>query len=117
MIVYILDIPNRSLKQMLEWLTEKGDRSEVIVFTDYRQILERIEKFPPDFCLIRLGEDSIPGFKTAGMIQSINQEIKIIFISDEPDYILEAYRIGAHGYILCPVQKEQFRKMIFAEAG
>lgn len=52
--------------------------------------------------------DSISGLKTARVIQQVSTEIKIIFISDKQKLAVDAFEVGAEGYLLSPIEKEKF---------
>lgn len=105
--VYILDKQGKSREQMLIWLSEDKRIAGTEVFEDYVRFVEQVENSPPDFCIIRLGADGIPGLRAAEMVRQINLEIRIIFISDDRDHALDAYEIGVYGYLLCPVRKDK----------
>jgi len=110
--VYILDKPGESMEQMLLWLGEEIRFNEIKAFNDYAQFVRQVGKMLPDLCIIRLGEVEMPGLKVARMIQQIKSDIRIIFLSDDSDYALEAYEIGANGYLMCPLLEEKFKKCI-----
>lgn len=112
--VYILDVQSKSLEQILLWLSESSEVTEFEVFGDYIKFIEKIEESPPDLCFIRLGVDMIPGLKAAGMVQQISSDIRIIFVSDDKDYALDAYEIGAYGYLVCPVKRDKLEKCLAA---
>lgn len=105
MVVYILDVPGVTRNQMVEWLSEEPRITEIKVFDNYIRLLKLVNKQPPDYCLIRLGSEVIPGFKAAVMIKNICAAVKFIFVADDRYYALDAFEIGAYGYILCPVAK------------
>ena len=110
--VYILDRRSKSRDQVLKWLSGDKRLTAVEVFEDYIQFIEQTEKSPPAFCIVRLGLDGIPGIKTADMVRQIGADIRIIFISDERDYALDAFEAGAYGYLLCPVEKGKLEKYL-----
>ncbi len=94
------------------WLSEDKRVEGIEVFEDYIQFIERVGKAPPDFCAIRLGCDGIPGLKAADMVRQISLDIMIIFISEDSEYALDAYEVGAYGYLLCPVMKDKLEKYL-----
>lgn len=110
--VYILDKQSESRAQMIEWLSEDKRLSGIEAFDDYIRLIEQVENSPPDFCIIRLGMDGIPGLKAADMIHQINSSIRIVFVSDDRDYAIDAFEIGAYGYLLCPIAKFAFEKYL-----
>ena len=114
--VYILDVGGPTLDKMLLWLSENSLVKVVAVFEKPDEFLERIEREKPDLIFIRLGNDEIPGLKTGKMVMALNQNIRVVFVSDERDYALDAYEIGAFGYLLCPVTKDKFNKLVVKAA-
>ncbi|MEL7563673.1 MAG: hypothetical protein AAGU27_02140 [Dehalobacterium sp.] len=61
---------------------------------------------------IRLGNSEIPGLKIGRMVRELDQDIRIVFVSEEKDYALDAYEVGAYGYLLCPIEKEKFENIL-----
>lgn len=110
--VYILDRKNKSLTQMLMWASEDKSVTCIKVFEDYLKFIEQVGNSPPDFCIIRLGLDGIPGLKTASMVKEIIPNVRIVFISDDRDYALEAYEAGAYGYLLCPIKRDKLVSLL-----
>lgn len=110
--IYILDAPSKSREQMILWLEEEQECNQIEVFTDSVCCLKKVEESLPDVCIIRLGLASIPGISTAAMIKAIDPGIKIVLIAEETDYVLDAFELGAYGYILCPVEKKKLESIL-----
>ncbi len=110
--IYILDRQRKSREQILNWLAEDQRVEALETFEDYISFIEQVAKSPPDFCFVRLGNNGIPGLKAADMVKQTSPEIRIVFVSDDRDYALDAYEIGAYGYLLCPVNRKQFEKCL-----
>ncbi len=111
--VFILDIQSVCREQMLKWLTENNLKNKVKVYDNYVHFIEEVSESQPQYCIIRLGENKIPGLKVARMVQQINPDIRIVFIANERDYVLDAYEIGAHAYLLSPLRREQFESVFY----
>lgn len=111
--IYILDVKSKGLEQMLLWLSLNPAVRAVEVYENYKQFIERSEKSPPDICIIRLGNNNIPGLKAAGILQNINPLIRIVFVSDDSDYAIDAYEMGAYGYLISPVNRAKLEKCLF----
>lgn len=110
--VYILDEQSKIREQMLKWLSENKKVEGVEAFENYVQFVEQVREFPPEFCFIRLGKDGIPGLKAAGIIRQISSDIRIVFVSEDRNYAVDAYEVGAHGYLICPLKKEKLNKCL-----
>lgn len=106
--VCILDSGGLGLDNILTWLSEKPNVKEVTLVKSPDQFLERIEQEHPDLVFIRLGSIDIPGLGIGMMIKEVYSDIRIIFVSEEKEYALEAYEIGAYGYLLSPIEKKKF---------
>lgn len=106
--VCILDSGGSGLENILTWLSEKPSVKEVRLIKSSEQFLEKIEREQPDLVFIRLGNIDIPGLGIGMLIKTMYRDIRIIFVSEEKEYALEAYEIGAYGYLLSPIEKKKF---------
>lgn len=110
--VYILDEQGKIREQLQKWLSEDRRIGEIKAFDDYARFIEQVGKSPPDFCFIRLGKDGIPGLKAAGMVQRISRDIRIVFLSEDRTSAVDAYEVGAYGYLTCPLDKAKLDKCL-----
>lgn len=110
--VCILDEKNKSLDDIMSWLSECQNVSEVVVFDDYTKMLCDIEAVPPSLCIIRLGAEGIPGLKISKLIKAQHPEIMILFVSDSKDYAIEAYEVGANGYLVTPASRQKLENYL-----
>jgi two-component system response regulator AlgR len=109
--IYILDKESREIQRLLSWLSQDR-RVSAEVFGDSQALVNRIAEAPAEICIIRLGLLDIQGLRTAAEIKKIHPGAKIIFISNDGDYALDAYEVGAAGYLLCPVKRDKFEKCL-----
>ncbi len=112
--VHILDSCGNGLNKILAWLSENTRVREVSLLKNPETFLEKVEKEQPELVLIRLGDNDIPGLKIGKMVNLMNENIRIVFVSAEKDYAIDAYEVGAYGYLLCPVKKEKLDKCLRA---
>ena len=110
--VCVLDNKSESLKRMLECLSDNKRISEVEVFEDYDLFIVKVIKSNPALCIIRLGCEEIPGLKAARMVKMVNSNIRVVFISESRDYALDAFEIGANGYLLGAADKKTLDKCL-----
>jgi two-component system LytT family response regulator len=100
------------MDRLQRWLCELNTVDEIKLFEDDIEFVEQIMKSPPEGCLIRLGLNEIPGLMAAEMVHQIDEEIRIIFYSENIDYVTDAYEIGAYGFLLCPINKDKLQHYI-----
>jgi two-component SAPR family response regulator len=110
--LYILDVQGKIREQLLKIMSEYNKADEIKAFEDYAGFIEQIGKSPPDYCFIRLGKDGIPGLKAAGTVQRISKDIRIVFISEDGRHAVDAYEVGAYGYISVPFTKEKLNNYL-----
>jgi len=110
--VYILDAQDKIRDQLLKILSEYNKADEIMAFEDYAGFIEQIGKSPPEYCFIRLGKDGIPGLKAAETAQRISGDIRVVFVSDDRRYAVDAYEVGAYGYLRTPLIKEKIYKYL-----
>jgi DNA-binding NarL/FixJ family response regulator len=69
---------------------------------DGRAALKSVEELSPDVVLLDISMPMLNGLDTARQLRSLRPEIKIIFVTmhSEADYVSEAFRAGASGYVL-----------------
>ncbi len=110
--VYVLDERGKARTQMLSRLSECKSVDGILVFDDWVGFLEQTGSTPPDYCFIRLGRDGIPGFKAAEAVRKISTDIRIVFIAEDERYAVDAYEVGAYGYLTYPLTKEKINNYI-----
>ena len=112
MITYILDKGGPGLSKILKWMIAHAEIDELVVIKNPEMFLQRVAAARPDTVLIRLGDIEIQGLKTARQIRKMDSKARIVFISATRDYALDAFDVGANGYLLEPVDEEKLEKLI-----
>ena len=110
--VYILDLQGKIREQLLKWLLENKKTDGIEAFENYELFIEQVVKSPPDFCFIRLGKNGIPGLKAAGIVQQISIDTRVIFVSEDKNYAVDAYEVGAYGYLSYPLSREKLNNCL-----
>ncbi len=110
--VYILDSGGSGLDKIVTWLSEDIDIKEISVINRADEFLKKVKNEHPELVFIRLGNDDIPGLKTGRMVKDVKSGIRIVFVSEENDHALDAYEVGANGYLLCPIEKKKFDSIL-----
>lgn len=72
------------------------------VATDGRQALERARQLEPEAIVLDIGMPGLDGFQTSRALQGDGSRAPVVFLSmyDGDDYVREAFRHGARGYVV-----------------
>ena len=91
----------------LEVIAEAGDGDEV---------LSLLDEHTPDLLVLDISMPGKTGLEVAKELRAEGSEIGILILSmhDNPEYVLEAVRVGADGYILKDVGPAELREAIEA---
>ena len=67
-----------------------------------RQLIERVEESKPEVVLLDIGMPMMNGIEAARRFGKISPATKVVIITayDEPQYVVEAFRAGATGFVL-----------------
>ena len=110
--VHILDNGGDGLEKILLWLSENNEILEVNVQKETDAFLERVEREKPELLFIRLGDKEIAGLEVGRIVRSMDFEPKIVFVASRKNYAIDAYEVGADGYLLCPVERKKFDRLM-----
>ena len=74
-----------------------------------RQAVELCRSLEPDLVLLDISMPEMNGLEAAKKIKQTHPETKILFLSiyDNEEYVQEALRIGANGFVLKDVSKDE----------
>jgi DNA-binding NarL/FixJ family response regulator len=80
----------------------EADFDVVGIVGDGVEAVAEIKRDPPDVVLLDISIPNPNGFETARQIRCIAPNCKIIFVAvrNEMEYVVEAFRVGASGYLL-----------------
>jgi DNA-binding NarL/FixJ family response regulator len=97
-------------------LEEGGGLQVVAVAADGGEALALVEEHGPDVVLLDVSMPGKTGLEVAKELREAGREIGILVLSmhDEPEYVLEAVRAGADGYVLKDVAPAELRDAVTA---
>lgn len=97
-----------SQMHLLSWLFEKNDVEEIRFIKNENQFMELAKREPPEVAFIMLSNAHPQGLSTLEKLQKRIENMEIILISDVEAYALEAYKVGASGYLVVPLERKKF---------
>lgn len=94
-----------------QWLSELPKAFfEVSCFTDGLSLLESPETF--DLIFLDIDMPSINGIETAERLRKKDKQVKIIYLTSYTDYLTDAFKVHAFGYLIKPAGKEEILRQI-----
>lgn len=79
---------------------------------DPKEVLGLIETNEPDVIFLEVDLPAMSGFDLALNIRQTFPDVNIVFVTDHPEYAVEAFRLRASGFVLKPVSEEILREEI-----
>ncbi len=78
------------------------------------EVVELVAELEPDVLVLDLNMPGKTGLEVSRALREQASPVRILFLSmhDDPEYILQAVRAGADGYVLKDVAPEQLRKAV-----
>ena len=96
------------------YLENTGDFSVVATAGNGKEVLEVIEKDVPDIILMDIRMPILDGVECTKLCKKQNPDIKIIILTtfDDDEYVYNALKYGASGYLLKGIALEQLSEAI-----
>lgn len=94
----------KSLKRVIESLAE--EMTVIGIASDGKEALRQMESVLPDILLLDVRMPGMDGVKTARIVAEKYPDVQVVMLTtfDNDDYIKEALRYGAVGYILKDIE-------------
>ncbi|MEI7885361.1 MAG: hypothetical protein WCI30_08410 [Clostridia bacterium] len=110
---YFIADPDRKNGIELKTILDKYlDLSCQGIFTTQKAAEESIREVPTSLALIRMGKIEINAFSLAAKLRGLNPTVKVIFISNQGSYAIEAFECEADGFLLLPFEAEKIEIML-----
>ena len=106
------ELSRRGLRALIE--REISDVQIIGEASDGQAALEAVESLQPDLVLMDIRMPEMDGVEAASRIAETAPGTRIVFLSayDEFEYAQEAVRIGADGYLLKPVDRQELTRVL-----
>lgn len=95
------------LQQIQDYYDECGQKIVMEAFESAEELMFKYpEELPFDCLILDIKMKKIDGMELAKWIRKKDNNIKIIFITGDKDYVFDGYKVGAVRYILKPYKKQ-----------
>ena len=108
--IIAIDDEKMALNLLLETINEVKPDAEVIGFSDPDELLEYVKNNQVDVACLDIQIYDILGTDLAKKIKDIQPRINIIFVTAYGDYVSDAMKMHASGYLRKPVVAEDIAK-------
>lgn len=112
--IAIVDYEINSQKQLEEFIKETEELKLVGSYRSTNSFLAAIKEKQMNFDLLFLNIElpKYNGLQLARMLLEIQANIDIVFVSSKKRYAVEAFELNALDYLLKPLSKKRFQKVI-----
>ena len=90
-----------------KWYADKGIEGEVSIFEDAAKLLFTREGDSFDVLFLDIRMPGENGVSLAKHLRRLGDDMPIIFVTGEREYILEGYEVEALHYLIKPVQEKK----------
>jgi len=110
--IAICDDIEKELKKIehliLEYMTEKGEQFEIILFKHPDELLQSHENEHYSIYILDIVMPMINGIELGKEIRRMDCECQIIYVTTEPEYALASFATNPANYLIKPVEREMF---------
>lgn len=110
--VSIFDSSSEISCKLLSWLANNKKVTEITFFDEENEFIKSTEELKPDVVFINVDLDETSCAKLAETLKSQNASLRIVFISENTKFAVDAYEIGVYGYLLVPLEKQKFDRIM-----
>ncbi|MDD3024046.1 MAG: response regulator [Syntrophomonadaceae bacterium] len=112
--IYILDnrLDGGRLKEHLEQIYGCSEESDIRLFTYPGDFLWVFKNFRPEMVFIRVGCIGLNGLMIAKQLWEIDQNVKVVLVSNHRDYAIYAYDVHAADFLLEPLTSDRLRETL-----
>ncbi|MEK0315402.1 response regulator [Cohnella sp. 56] len=101
----ILVDDERPAMQQLARLLDGDSRVRIVgMYTAAAEALNHISNLKVDCMFLDIGMPGLSGLEAAGIVRSIDPNIRIVFVTAYADYAVDAFEVQATDYLLKPVR-------------
>ena len=102
-----VDDEKLALQQAVSLCREMLQLTSVEGFENGAEALAWVRSNPVDLALLDIGMPGMDGISLAHAIREISPETAILFVTAQPQYTVDAWKLHATGYVLKPLTRER----------
>lgn len=99
-----------ALEQLVEAIREASPGAELISFQKPRELLRYAQENPYDVAFLDIEMGAVSGIEVAKQLKIWNPKVNLIFVTGYDQYMAEAFRLHASGYVCKPATVADIRE-------
>ena len=114
MLIFAIDDEPKSLELLHDAIAEAAPEAEIRAFSLGTAAMEAItgQYLRPDIVFSDIQMPELDGLALAAELRRVSPFSKIVFVTDSPAYLLDAFRLHVSGYVLKPLEEGRIREEI-----
>lgn len=110
--VICVDDDRLQLDKTIDFLRDLPQIEKAMGFTDAKEALDWLGENIADLALLDIHMPNMSGLELASIIRTHWPDTAFVFLTEHPEYALEAFRLRASGYLLKPCSRERLQEEI-----
>ena len=110
-VIYV-DHDGSALQQFMITVAQHPRVEALHLFQTGAAALEWVREHRTDTAFLEIQMPEVDGLELAGQLRELDENIRIIFVTAQPQYALEAFRLDAVGYVLKPYSREDICRQL-----
>jgi len=111
MIVFVVDDEELALKSLTDAIRSVRPEAQIFPFQDPNKALQLLEGgAKPDVIFSDIQMFEMTGIHFAHLVKVIYPHVNIVFVTGYNEYMMDAIRLHASGYLLKPVDEDRLRE-------
>lgn len=105
--IFAADDERYSLKQLEQAIREMAPQADVAVFQDPEELLEYASEHSCDVAFLDIEMGAVSGIDVAKQLKFLYPAVNIVFVTAYSQYLQDAFKLHANGYLMKPIKKEE----------
>jgi len=108
--IMVVDDERLVVEQMVGLLRQVEPEADIVGFSEPEEACSYLEKCRVDVAFLDVEMGELDGIGLAKRCKELCPEVNLIFVTGYSQYMMEAFRLHASGYLMKPVSAEELRE-------
>lgn len=107
--IIAVDDEKLALQNITALLRQAEPDAEIVSFSEAEEVFRYLSKSKADIAFLDIELGGYSGIELAAKCKELCPEVNVIFVTGYSQYMIDAFRLHASGYLLKPVRAEDLR--------